>query len=85
MTNVRQAEIAATTEDHQHALQLQNEANQLASWAERVFAAREEFNGTMTVDPNLAERPGAGQNPELRPVSECYDRQRHPCRRPSCH
>jgi hypothetical protein len=67
MTGLRQAEIAATTEDDQHALQLlQNEANQLANWAESVFAAREEFNGAMTVDPNALRN-----DPALAKIRSC--------------
>ena len=67
MTGLRQAEIAATTEDDQQALQLlQNEANELASWADSVFAAREEFNGAMTVDPNALRN-----DPALAKIRSC--------------
>src|SRR5467141_2074734 len=60
MTGLRQAEVAATTEDDQHALQLlQNEADKLASWADSVFAARQVLNGAMTVDPNALQNDPA--------------------------
>src|SRR5260370_16646705 len=60
MTGLRQAEVAATTEDDQHALQLlENEAAKLASWADGVFAARQVLNGAMTVDPNALNDPAA--------------------------
>jgi hypothetical protein len=69
MTGLRQAQVAATTEDDLHALQLlENEAAKLASWADSVFAARQALNGAMTVDPNalqndpaLAKIRGCGQ------------------------
>jgi hypothetical protein len=60
MTGLRQAEVAATTEDDQRALQLlQNEADKLASWANSVFAARLVFNGAMTADPNALQNDPA--------------------------
>jgi len=60
MTGLRQAEVAATTEDDQHALQLlENEAAKLASWADGVFAARQALNGAMTVDPNALQNDPA--------------------------
>jgi len=53
MTAIRQAEVAATTEDDLHALQLlENEADKLANWSDSVFAARRALNGAKTVDPN---------------------------------
>jgi hypothetical protein len=56
MTGVRQAEVAATTEDDVHALQLlESEADKLASWSDGVFAARKALNGAMTVDPNALQ------------------------------
>jgi hypothetical protein len=56
MTGVRQAEVAATTEDDLHALQLlESEADKLASWSDGVFAARKALNGAMTVDPNALQ------------------------------
>jgi hypothetical protein len=58
MTGLRQAQVAATTDDDQHALQLlQNEAAHLSSWADNVFAARQALNGAMTVDPNAQNDP----------------------------
>ena len=60
MTGLRQAEVAATTEDDQHALQLlENEAAKLASWADGVFAARQALNGAMTLDPNALQNDAA--------------------------
>ena len=53
MTGLRQAQVAATTDDDHQALQLlQNEEGKLASWADGVFAARQVLNGAQTVDPN---------------------------------
>jgi hypothetical protein len=67
MTGLRQAEVAATTEDDQHALQLlQNEADKLARWADSVFAAREVLNGAMTVDPNTLQN-----DPALAKIRSC--------------
>jgi hypothetical protein len=67
MTGLRQAEVAAATEDDQHALQLlQNEADKLTSWADRVFAARQKFNGAMTVDPNAFQN-----EPALAKIRSC--------------
>jgi len=67
MTAIRQAEVAATTEDDQHALQLlQNEADKLASWADSVFAARQVLNGAMTVDPNALQN-----DPALAKIRSC--------------
>jgi len=67
MTGLRQAEVAATTEDDQHALQLlQNEADKLARWADSVFAAREVLNGAMTVDPNALQN-----DPALAKIRSC--------------
>ncbi len=67
MTGLRQAEVAATTEDDQHALQLlQNEADKLASWADSVFAARQVLNGAMTVDPNALQN-----DPALAKIRSC--------------
>ena len=60
MTGIRQAEVAATTEDDLHALQLlENEADKLASWADSVFAARQALNGAKTVDPNALQNDPA--------------------------
>ena len=60
MTAIRQAEVAATTEDDLHALQLlENEADKLASWADSVFAARRALNGATTVDPNALQNDPA--------------------------
>jgi hypothetical protein len=60
MTAIRQAEVAATTEDDLHALQLlENEADKLASWADSVFAARQALNGAKTVDPNALQNDPA--------------------------
>jgi hypothetical protein len=67
MTGLRQAEVAATTEDDQRALQLlQNEADKLASWADSVFAARLVFNGAMTADPNALQN-----DPALAKIQSC--------------
>jgi hypothetical protein len=67
MTSLRQAEVAATTEDDQRALQLlQNEADKLANWADSVFAARQALNGAMTVDPNALQN-----NPALAKIRSC--------------
>ena len=60
MTGIRQAEVAATTEDDLHALQLlENEADKLASWADTVFAARKALDGAKTVDPNALQNDPA--------------------------
>jgi hypothetical protein len=67
MTGVRQAEVAATTEDDLHALQLlENEADKLASWADSVFAARQTLNGAKTVDPNALQN-----DPALAKIRSC--------------
>ena len=67
MTGIRQAEVAATTEDDLHALQLlENEADKLASWADSVFAARQALNGAMTVDPNALQN-----DPALAKIRSC--------------
>jgi hypothetical protein len=67
MTGLRQAEVAATTEDDQHALQLlENEAGKLTSWADSVFAARQVLNGAATVDPNALQN-----DPALAKIRSC--------------
>jgi hypothetical protein len=67
MTAIRQAEVAATTEDDLHALQLlENEADKLASWTESVFAARQALNGAKTVDPNALQN-----DPALAKIRSC--------------
>jgi hypothetical protein len=67
MTGIRQAEVAATTEDDLHALQLlENEADKLASWADSVFAARQALNGAKTVDPNALQN-----DPALAKIRSC--------------
>jgi hypothetical protein len=67
MTAIRQAEVAATTEDDLHALQLlENEADKLASWADNVFAARQALNGAKTVDPNALQN-----DPALAKIRSC--------------
>jgi hypothetical protein len=67
MTAIRQAEVAATTEDDLHALQLlENEADKLASWADSVFAARQALNGAKTVDPNALQN-----DPSLDRIRSC--------------
>jgi hypothetical protein len=67
MTGIRQAEVAATTEDDQLALQLlQNEADKLESWADSVFAARQALNGAKTVDPNALQN-----DPALAKIRSC--------------
>jgi hypothetical protein len=67
MTAIRQAEVAATTEDDLHALQLlENEADKLASWADSVFAARQALNGAKTVDPNALQN-----DPALEKIRSC--------------
>ena len=67
MTGIRQAEVAATTEDDLHALQLlENEADKLASWADSVFAARQALNGAKTVDPNALQN-----DPALDKIRSC--------------
>jgi hypothetical protein len=58
MTALQQAQLAATTDDDQSALQLlQNEADKLSSWENNIFAARQALNGAMTVDPNAQNDP----------------------------
>ncbi len=88
MTGLRQAEVAATTDDDQHALQLlQNEAARLASWADSVFEARQALNGAMTVedpnalqnDPALAKLRACGQFLNAMLVSGAFADD------PSCH
>jgi hypothetical protein len=67
MTGLRQAQVAATSEDDQQALQLlQNEADKLASWADSVFTARQALNGTMTLDPNAVQN-----DPALAKIHTC--------------
>lgn len=67
MTGLRQAQVATTTEDDQHALQLlQNEAAKLDSWADSVFAARQALNGAKTVDPNALQN-----DPALAKIRSC--------------
>jgi hypothetical protein len=67
MTGIRQAEVAATTEDDLHALQLlKNEADKLAGWADSVFAARQALNGAKTVDPNALQN-----DPALSRIRSC--------------
>src|SRR5258707_4987475 len=49
MTGLRQAEVAASTDADLNALQLiQNEADQLASWADQGFASRHGLHGAET-------------------------------------
>jgi hypothetical protein len=67
MTGIRQAEVAASTDADLSALQLlQNEADQLASWADGVFAARQVLNGAMTVDPDALRN-----DPALAKIRSC--------------
>ena len=67
MTGLRQAEVAASTDADLNALQLlQNEADQLASWADEVFAARQVLNGAKTVDPNALQN-----DPALAKIRSC--------------
>ena len=87
MTAIRQAEVAATSEDDLHALQLlENEADKLVSWEDSVFAARQALNGATTVDPNalqndpaLAKIRGCGQFLNAMLVSGVF------ADNPSCH
>jgi hypothetical protein len=87
MTAIRQAEVAATSEDDLHALQLlENEADKLVSWEDSVFAARQALNGATTVDPNalqndpaLAKIRGCGQFLNAMLVSGAF------ADNPSCH
>jgi hypothetical protein len=67
MTAIRQAEVAATSEDDLHALQLlENEADKLVSWEDSVFAARRALNGATTVDPNALQN-----DPALAKIRSC--------------
>ena len=67
MIGLRQAQVAATTEDDQLALHLlQNEADKLESWADSVFAARQVLNGAKTVDPNALQN-----DPALAKIRSC--------------
>jgi hypothetical protein len=67
MTGLRQAEVAASTDADLNALQLlQNEADQLASWADEVFASRQVLNGAKTVDPNALQN-----DPALAKIRSC--------------
>jgi hypothetical protein len=67
MTAIRQAEVAATTEDDLQALRLlENEADKLESWADSVFAARQALNGAKTVDPNALQN-----DPALAKIRTC--------------
>ena len=67
MTGIRQAEVAASTDADLSALQLlQNEADQLASWADGVFAARQVLNGAKTVDPDALRN-----DPALAKIRSC--------------
>lgn len=51
-----QAAVAATTDaDHDALGLLQNESAQLATWANGIIAARQELNGSATVDPNALQ------------------------------
>jgi len=87
MTAIRQAEVAATSEDDLHALQLlENEADKLVSWEDSVFASRRALNGATTVDPNalqndpaLAKIRGCGQFLNAMLVSGVF------ADNPSCH
>jgi hypothetical protein len=87
MTAIRQAEVAATSEDDLHALQLlENEADKLVSWEDSVFAARQALNGATTVEPNalqndpaLAKIRGCGQFLNAMLVSGAF------ADNPSCH
>jgi hypothetical protein len=64
---LQQAQIAATTEDDQHALQLlQNEADKLESWADSVFAARQILDGAKTADSNALQN-----DPALAKIRSC--------------
>ncbi len=64
---LRQAQVAAITEDDQRALQLlQNEADKLESWADSVFAARQILNGAKTVDSNALQN-----DPALAKIRSC--------------
>lgn len=59
-TGLGQAGVAAITSADHDALQLlQNEAAQLESWANGVLAARQNFNGAATVDPNYLANDSA--------------------------
>jgi hypothetical protein len=67
MTAIRQAEVAATSEDDLHALQLlENEADKLVSWEDSVFASRRALNGATTVDPNALQN-----DPALAKIRSC--------------
>jgi hypothetical protein len=60
LVGLRQAEVAASTDADQQALQLlRNEAAQLTSWADGVNAARQALNGASTVDPNSLQNDTA--------------------------
>jgi hypothetical protein len=67
MIGLRQAQVAATTEDDRLALHLlQNEADKLESWADSVYAARQALNGAKTVDPNALQN-----DPALAKIRSC--------------
>jgi hypothetical protein len=57
---LQQATVVATTQSDQSALQLlRNEAENLTSWANGVYAARKALNGASTVDPNALQNDQA--------------------------
>jgi len=57
---LQQAAVVATTQPDQSALQLlRNEADNLTSWANGVYAARKALNGATTVDPNALQNDQA--------------------------
>jgi 3',5'-cyclic AMP phosphodiesterase CpdA len=64
---LRQATLAASTDEDKNALQLmKNESDNLAAWANDAIAARQDLNGSKTVDPNALQN-----DPALTKITSC--------------
>jgi hypothetical protein len=62
-----QASLTATTDsDHDAVELLRNEFDKLAGWSSDVIAARQNFNGAKTVDPNALQN-----DPVLAKITDC--------------
>ncbi|MGB7350360.1 MAG: hypothetical protein WBC66_10930, partial [Candidatus Acidiferrales bacterium] len=66
-TSLSQASVAASTNEDHEALQLlNNQYNNLATWAGGIDAARQSLNGAAEMDPNALQ-----DDPELGKISKC--------------
>jgi hypothetical protein len=66
-TSLAQASVAASTNADHEALQLlNNQYNDLATWAGGIDAARQSLNGAAEMDPNALQ-----DDPELGKISKC--------------